>query len=190
MQGQHKPLGASWARRQAGLLWHASTLHSQARHSGRVPAGTQKLSKVPSWPCLGGAGLTGPGSPNSRERESRGARLSPACRHSLPGQLPQRDNTGAGTGENPVTWDGWAGWGQRETERPGWSEITMGGGRRSLLQPGGQWEALRQRTQQKAEGGARDKDPEKTQEIATPTPRDTQATCSLACRHPDRGHLW
>lgn len=48
-------------------------------------------------------------------------------------------------------------------------------------------EALRPSTPQRAEGGARDKGPEITQEIATPTPWDTQATCSLACHHPDHG---
>lgn len=65
--------------------------------------------------------------------------------------------------------------GQRETE-PRTEGDDEGGGRRRLSSSEGRVDA-------------RGKDPEIAQEIATPTPRDTQATCSLACYHPDRGHL-
>lgn len=71
----------------------------------------------------------------------------------------------------------------------------MGDRKKEIMTEEGTWRLRsrvgdsQQRTQQRAEGGARDKNPEITPEMGTPTPRDTQATCSLTCCHPDHGHL-
>ena len=109
----------------------------------------------------------------------------------LPGQLWAEITQGRGGRESQEVTRGLVGGAQaremahRETEDRKREIVTEEGTWRLRSRVGGS----QQRTQQRAEGGARDKDPEITPEMGTPTPRDTQATCSLTCCHPHHGHL-
>lgn len=156
--------GHPWDRQARSSTPHPALTGPSLR---RVPAGTRKLSKVAARTRLGGGGLPRHGRPRLGHpvRSPTGSEPaweppSPTCQPHFPASCRPEIT---GLSRSPQSHGGC-----RQ------AQATGGRGRRGQALTAGTAVAG-SRAEDPAEGGARDKDPEITQEIATPMPCYTQA---------------